>query len=274
MNLKKELSLRGILDREDFKRELERAAQISLATGGEAYFDTYLTAAHEIKVNRAMRGIKRLNFLNEGIPPEELTEEHYDHISGTSTNPDCSNDMPGEGCYIEKFGRSLILLHFHPPCVTAISPPTDVIPSPPDLGVLNDARLQNNNLTDLLDSHEEQYLDNINPLSIIGKVASDSPLGYHLFVSQERPRKPVDFYGFLSRMAWRINRRCGKYYPGEVYQIVGFGGFYTLAEDFCSDLNSVGMHTAQVVSLKPEDSSRINVSEEFQKRFVYREHWH
>src|SRR3989344_2735662 len=200
---KKSLRLVDIVKGEDFTRQLYKAAVISHQIQGEAHFLVYLTEENQVKVNEAIAGIKELNPLNKEIPEDELIEGHYDWVSPEDSHPGYQHEA-NKGGYIELYSSALIRVHFHPPKGSAI-------PSPGDLGTLNNSRRQNDNIVELCSGNDDKFIEYLNPLEVVGHIRDNNLESYELFVCQEKQDKPIDFdYDFMKRVAKRLNEKSGQ----------------------------------------------------------------
>jgi hypothetical protein len=264
MAYKKPLKLVEIVKAEDFTRQLYRAAIISHEIQGEGHFLVYLTEDNQVKVNEAIAGIKELNPFNRNIPKDELTEGHYDWISPEDSNPNYQHE-PNKGGYIEPYSSTLIRVHFHPPKASAI-------PSPGDLGTLNNSRRQNENIAKLCVG-DEKVIEYVNTIEIVGHIRDNNPDCYELFVCQEKPDKPIDFNDFMRRVAKRLNKKSGENILPEVYAMFGFRQHFEDVDECIRFFNDIGLHTTELFNVTGQDYSVFDGIEIFQSKFIIEEYF-
>ncbi|NQT00563.1 MAG: hypothetical protein HQ580_00925 [Planctomycetes bacterium] len=250
-------TLPEILKREDFTRELSRAAQISHECQGEAHFIVYLTEDNRIKVNQAIAGVKKLNPIAEMMSEGELTDDHYDHLSPDESSPGYQHEE-GKGGHIAQFGRSLIRVHFHPPKGL-------LIPSPGDISTTNKTRSQNDALSELMCSKDSAFIEYANPIEVVGHIIDDDPNSYQLLAFQGATDKPIDFdHDFTTEVAERLNKISGEDILPRVYAICGFGEHFRNADEFSQFLNSIGLHKSGVFKVSNGNFSDLDRMQMFE----------
>lgn len=268
MRHKKSLNLMEIVRREDFIRELDRAAKISHEAQGEGYFFVYLTEDNTIKVNEAIPGLRRINpWCALFKAPEEITEDDYDNFCYPETHSGYQHEK-NKGGYIEAYGRTLIHVHFHPPQRLAI-------PSSNDLKAINEFRKQNENITELV-TPNDRSVKHINPISIIGHII-DNPHSYELFICQEKTIVPMDFDNeFMKRMEKHLsaygkdkNAIDNQY---ETFRMFNFDYIFHDTEEFTRFLNDIGLHIAGLFKVTGQDYSDLNKIDMFQPNLIIKKH--
>lgn len=186
------INLNEIVQREDFRRELNRAAALSYDYNKESGFCAWTNEKYEkINVNEAVQGGDR-------TIETDLTEEAYHE--------------EGKGCHIPSECYRVVFVHFHPP-------KDHLRPSPADIKDILEARRINQNLRDFAEElHKEVYDKNniskgykvkfINPVSITGLVKKPGEM--ELLIYQGSTKKTAEIEDFNKFAADYYNKLYGQ----------------------------------------------------------------
>lgn len=250
------IDLNEILNREDFKQELARAAEISFKNRLESYFLVYFNG-EEIKVNQAVKGCKELSILSREKIDSEITDKDYYYYCPSENNAAGITSKKGKGVYIELDSYSLLNVHFHPPNTT-------IIPSYSDFRASNLSRIVNQRLA--LFNGKIRY---INPISIVGCCLGNQD-NFQLFCYQEKTKKPVDYDKFDLLLCRMLNKRANEKLEAFDFRInsVDIKHYFSSPLDFLEFFRSSKRYNLMII--KGNDFSDLIGSDIFQDDLIKR----
>ena len=203
-----------LVEDENFKRELDRGAEIS-SEGTSSHFSVYL--------GKNLESI----MINEAVPVK-------------TPAPGDESALPmqcelGNGNYAPVGSYTLIRVLFQLPGQSAI-------PRQSEVEMLSQARSQNDSISEVFDSSSSAYRLYANPVQIIGHVLPENKSTYEI-VGFQGVKRGLNFDGLIKK-AERHFQMQGKHFDRGRLAEFGFGGCFTDPREFVDFMNSTRYYKA------------------------------